>query len=188
MTGLASGFRLETQADPGLAGPMDSETDRTTEIVIRDIRPGDVPWLVARHQELYARDEGFDDSFGRLVAEILADFMAGHDATREAGWIAERGGQRLGSIFCVRLDDRTAKLRLFLLVPEARGHGLGRRLLRHCMGFARSAGYAGMQLWTHESHRAACALYRAEGWQLVDSRPVTSFGVPLVEQTWRMSF
>ncbi|MBB95367.1 MAG: GNAT family N-acetyltransferase [Rhodobacteraceae bacterium] len=154
---------------------------------VREFRAEDAPWLVDRHQALYAQDEGFDDSFGPLVAGILADFVAEHDPVRERGWIAEAGGQRLGSIFCVRVDDQVAKLRLFLLVPEARGRGLGRRLLSTCMGFARDAGYSEMRLWTHESHRAACALYRAAGWELVDSTPVHSFGVDLVEQSWQVT-
>jgi hypothetical protein len=55
------------------------------------------------------------------------------------------------------------------------------------MGFARDKGYTQMQLWTHESHRAACALYAATGWQLTDSKPVHSFGVDLVEQSWKIT-
>ncbi|MCE8524115.1 GNAT family N-acetyltransferase [Ruegeria pomeroyi] len=156
-------------------------------ITLRPFRPEDAPWLVERHGTLYAQDEGFDDSFAPLVAGILDDFIANHDPDCEQGWIAEADGQRLGSIFCVRLDETTAKLRLFLLVPEARGQGLGRRLIDTCMGFARSKGYVQMQLWTHESHRAACALYAATGWQLVDSKPVHSFGVDLVEQSWKIT-
>ena len=155
--------------------------------VLRAFRADDAPWLVEQHQALYARDEGFDETFGPLVASILDDFIADHDPERERGWIAEVDGQRLGSIFCVAQSARTAKLRLFLLLPEARGKGLGKRLLMACMGFARDAGYDEMVLWTHESHRAACALYRAFGWELVDSKDVVSFGVPLVEQSWRIS-
>jgi hypothetical protein len=45
-----------------------------------------------------------------------------------------------------------------------------------------------MQLWTHESHRAACALYAQNGWQLVSSKPVRSFGCDLVEQSWEIAF
>ncbi|MCV2891378.1 GNAT family N-acetyltransferase [Ruegeria aquimaris] len=156
-------------------------------VTLRPFRADDTLWLVERHGTLYAEAEGFDDSFAPLVAEILGAFIADHDPTCERGWIAEEAGQRLGSIFCVRLDETTAKLRLFLLVPEARGRGLGRRLLDTCMGFARDKGYTQMQLWTHESHRAACALYAATGWQLTDSKPVHSFGVDLVEQTWKIT-
>ncbi len=157
-----------------------------TDVSLRRFRPADAPWLVAQHGIHYARAEGFDDSFGRLVGDILAEFVARHDPDCERGWIAWRGDERLGSIFCVRQGPATAKLRLFLLVPQARGQGLGKRMLATCMGFARAAGYRDMQLWTHESHRAACALYAASGWQLVDSRPVRSFGVDLVEQSWRV--
>ena len=155
-------------------------------VTLRDFVRSDAPWLVEQHGTQYAEAEGFDDSFGPLVQSILEGFIADHDPARERGWIAMRDGQRLGSIFCVRLTDRCAKLRLFLLVPEARGMGLGKRLLARCMSFARDAGYREMQLWTHESHKAACALYAAAGWQLTESKPVHSFGQDLVEQSWRV--
>lgn len=156
------------------------------DILIRQFRADDTPWLVEQHGRLYQRDEGFDDTFAPLVERILMDFNASHDPSRERGWIAEREGARIGSIFCVTLDDHTAKLRLFLLLPEVRGQGLGKRMLHTCMAFARSAGYREMALWTHESHRAACALYRASGWQLTGSRNVHSFGRDLVEQSWKI--
>ncbi|MDX1743275.1 MAG: GNAT family N-acetyltransferase [Ruegeria sp.] len=155
-------------------------------VQIRSFYAADASWLVKQHGTLYARAEGFDATFGALVGQILDDFVSDHDPSCERGWIAEHEGQRLGSIFCVKLDEQTAKLRLFLLVPEARRQGLGQRLLDTCTGFARGAGYAEMQLWTHESHRAACALYRANGWQLLGSKPVHSFGVDLVEQSWKI--
>lgn len=157
-----------------------------SDVTIRRFEAADAPWLVDQHAVLYSRDEGFDDTFGPLVASILEAFVAGHDPDRERGWIAEQDGNRLGSIFCVGLTETTAKLRLFLLTPDARGKGLGKRLLRQCMDFARAAGYHDMQLWTHESHKAACALYAASGWALVSSKPVHSFGVDLVEQSWRI--
>ncbi|MBD3662542.1 GNAT family N-acetyltransferase [Sulfitobacter aestuariivivens] len=158
------------------------------DIEIKSFTAADRDWLVAQHEVLYARDEGFDGTFGPLVAGILDEFLATNDPACEAGWIAWDGERRLGSIFCVRLDEATAKLRLLLLVPEARGKGLGLRLLRQCMGFAKDRGYEGMQLWTHQEHRAAGALYAKNGWECVDERPVTSFGKHLIEQTWVISF
>jgi GNAT superfamily N-acetyltransferase len=83
-------------------------------------------------------------------------------------------------------EPDTAKLRLFLLEPRARGIGLGRLLLETCTGFARGAGYRRMTLWTHESHRAACALYAKAGFACTRSEPVRSFGVDLVEQEWSL--
>ena len=156
------------------------------QVTIRDFTGDDADWLVRQHRHFYARDEGFDDSFGDLVEDIIADFLKTHDTTRERGWIAEENGVPLGSIFCVRLGETRAKLRLFLLTPAARGKGLGRQMLSHCMDFARRSGFTEMVLWTHESHRAACALYASTGWQLLDRKPVRSFGVELVEQSWRI--
>jgi GNAT superfamily N-acetyltransferase len=159
-----------------------------SDVTLRPFHPDDTDWLVEPHGVHYAQAEGFDDTFGPLVRAILEAFNAGHDPGCEQGWIAMAGDLRLGSIFCVRQDEVTAKLRLFLLAPEARGRGLGRQLLYGCMEFAKRAGYGGMQLWTHESHKAACALYLRTGWTLTQSRPVHSFGQDLVEQTWIYRF
>ncbi|MEO0863114.1 MAG: GNAT family N-acetyltransferase [Pseudomonadota bacterium] len=155
-----------------------------TAVNRRRFEAADVDWLVVQHGALYAREYGFDDTFAPLVRSILEAFVANHDPACERGWIVQRGDVRLGSIFCVRLDDSTAKLRLFLLVPEARGLGLGRKLLDTCMGFARTAGYSRMQLWTHAEHEAACALYVRAGWRMTDSRAIHSFGQDLEEQRW----
>jgi GNAT superfamily N-acetyltransferase len=156
------------------------------DIAIRTVTRDDIPWIVERHAALYAQADGFDASFGQLVRQILDDWFPRHDPARERGFLALSGGQRIGTIFCVRLDDRTAKLRLFLLEPVARGRGLGRLLLAECMGFARVAGYTRMTLWTHESHTAACRLYRATGFACISSTPVRSFGRDLVEQHWQI--
>ena len=180
MGATASAVRLEKQGGLGPWCGMDT-------VSIREFRSTDRDWLVAQHGEIYAQAEGFDDSFGVLVGQIIDAFLAEADPQAERGWIAQQGETRLGSIFCVRLDAQTAKLRLFLLVPEARGTGLAQRMLDTCMGFARQQGYTDMQLWTHESHRAAGKLYARNGWVLDSSTPVVSFGQPLIEQAWKIT-
>ncbi len=156
-------------------------------IDLRDIGIGDAGWLIQHHGELYAAEEGFDWTFEPLVAEILVGFLRNRDPACERAWIAWRGDQRLGSIFCVKgAEPGQAKLRLFLLTPESRGLGLGKRLLATCIAYARDKGYREIVLWTHASHKAACALYEKAGFDLIDSRAVTSFGQPLIEQTWKL--
>ena len=152
-----------------------------SKIEIRPFTPDDRDWVVAAHADIYAREAGFDESFGVLVGEIVDAFIAEHDPDCEQGWIAWDGDVRLGSIFCVRVDALTAKLRLFQLSAAARGHGLGRRLLEACTGFARAQGYREMFLSTHRSHEAACALYLRNGWREVEERPVHHYGQPLIE-------
>lgn len=153
---------------------------------IRPFTAQDADWLVAQHADHYARVEGFDATFGELVARIIAEFLVGHDPAREQGWIIHDGDTRLGSIFCVALNETTAKLRLFYLVPEARGTGAGQALLDQCRSFARGAGYVQLTLWTHESHKAAGRIYKRNGFTRVAARPVHSFGVDLVEETWEI--
>ncbi|MEQ9258573.1 MAG: GNAT family N-acetyltransferase [Roseovarius sp.] len=158
-----------------------------TASTIRRFEPADASWVISRHAQLYAEEAGFDASFGAVVRDVVESFVANHDPACERGWIAERGGQPKGSIFCCKTDACTAKLRLFLLEPEMRGHGLGARLLETCLGFAREAGYARLRLATHESHLAACALYARRGFTLLSARPVRNYGQDLVEQSWEIA-
>lgn len=153
-------------------------------VSLRGLRPGDAGWIVARHGALYAADEGYDATFEALVAELLAAFLRRHDPARERGWIAERAGTPLGSIFCVRDSDEVARLRLFLVEKSERGTGLAQRMLDTCMDFARGSGYRRITLWTHESHRAAGRLYARNGFRLTATKPARSFGQDTVEQEW----
>ena len=153
-------------------------------ILLRDFTADDADWVIARHAALYAAEEGYDATFKTLVAEIVAGFLRAHDPAREQGWIAVRGGSRLGSIFVVRDEDIVAKLRLVLLEPEARGTGLARHMLDTAMGFAHVAGYTKMRLWTHESHTAAGRLYARAGFRLMSSTPARAFGQDVVDQIW----
>lgn len=155
-------------------------------VELRTLEAADVAWLTRAHGRLYACDEGFDESFEMLVGQVLARFVADHDPARERGFIAQREGERLGSILCAREDEVTARLRLFLLLPEARGQGLGRWMLGKWLGFARQSGNRRMVLSTHRSHAPACALYAGTGWRLLGSRPVISFGVALEEMQWQI--
>ncbi len=154
------------------------------DVKLRRFAPEDAPWIARRHGVLYRASDGFDDTFEPLVASILAAFVKDHDPERERGWVAQKGTQTLGTIFCVDQGDNVAKLRLFYLEPEARGQGIGSQLLCTCVNFAQDAGYSEMQLWTHESHKAACALYAKSGFRLVSAKPVHSFGQDLMEQAW----
>ena len=156
-------------------------------ITLSDLGIGDAGWIIARHAELYAAEEGYDATFEALVAEILATYIRHHDPACERAWIARRGAERLGCIFCVRVDDEVGKLRLFLVEPAARGTGLGKRLLRECMAWAKAQGYRRMVLWTHASHRAAIALYAAHGFVMTSETALHDFGQDVIDQTWEIA-
>jgi len=156
--------------------------------MIRDLGvPGDLGWVVMAHGEQYAAEFGWDASFEALVARIVADYAADHDPAREGAWIAERGGRRVGCVFCVRRDDDTAQLRILLVTPEGRGLGLGRELVDRTVAFARAAGYRRLMLWTNEPLAAARRIYLERGFRLVDEEPHHSFGVDLVGQNYALA-
>ena len=150
-------------------------------------KPGDLGWVIQAHGEVYAQEYGWDASFETLVAQIATEYAASHDPAREAAWIAEADGERAGCIFCVAdpEDAATAKLRLLLTLPSARGLGLGGALVDTCMEFARQAGYPRLLLWTNDVLTAARRLYLARGFTLIDSAPHRSFGADLTGQTYQ---
>ncbi len=155
-------------------------------IRFRDPRPGDMGRVVQLHGELYAKEFGYDTTFEALVAEIVADFVRDFKPKLERCWIAEMGGEVVGSVFLVRKSRTVSKLRLLIIHPKARGQGLGRRLTRACIRFARAAGYRKMALWTQSHLAAARAIYQAEGFRRVSSEKHRSFGKRLVAEVWEL--
>lgn len=153
-------------------------------VLLRPPRPGDYGWIIARHGAIYAQEYGWDITFEGLVAGLVSDFVKSHDPARERCWIADLGGEPVGSVFCTRKDDETAKLRMLIVDEKARGHGVGSLLVDACMDFARTAGYRQMTLWTNDVLTAARKLYAARGWTMVGAEPVHAFGQPMVSETW----
>lgn len=157
------------------------------DVVLREPVPGDLGWIVQRNAVLYADEYGWDSSYEALVARIVADFAEDHDPRRERVWIAEVGGRAVGCVMCVRdAAPDTARLRLLLVEPDARGLGIGDRLVGAVVGFARDAGYRWLVLWTNDVLSAARRLYQRHGFVLTAERPHHSFGRDLVGQDWRL--
>ena len=163
-------------------------------MTLRPLTGGDLGWVLYRHATVYAAEFGWDATFEELCARIIAEYTTLHDADpdRTAGWIAEVDGVPAGSVFCVpdsESPDResTARLRLLLVEPWARGLGLGATLVGQCLQFAREVGYADITLWTYDQLAAARKVYRAAGFSLTSEHPDDAFGHRMMSQTWSRS-
>ena len=157
-----------------------------SDVTIRhDLRPGDMGRVIAMHGVLYAEEYGFDHGFEAYVAETVAEFGTLARPGRDRLWVAELDGRLVGSIAILGRDDGAAQLRWFLVDPETRGQGLGRRLIDESLAFCRAAGYRSVYLWTVTGLDAAARLYVAAGFRKTETKPpALLWGVHLAEERY----
>lgn len=151
-----------------------------------DVRAGDLGAIVRLHGVTYAREHGFDARFEAYVAGALAEFVA-RGSDRERLFLADRAGEIVGCSAIVAAGPGVAQFRWFLVAPEARGAGLGRRLLDEALDFARASGYDTVTLWTVNALEAATRLHRAAGFVKVEEKPGSDWGVPVLEERYELA-
>ena len=154
--------------------------------IIREHRPGDMGWVVSRHGALYAEEFGWDITFEAYVADTTARFIREFNPKRERCWIAERNGRNVGCVFLFDKSDNVAQLRMLIVDPEARGLGIGHRLVDECIRFARQCRYSKMLLWTIDILSAARKIYRQAGFKLIESTKTRAFGHDHFDEWWEL--
>jgi len=166
---------------------LDKNLKFSEPFFIRSHQPGDMGWVTHRHGVLYSQEYGWDELFEALVAGIVSDFITDFKPYRECCFIAEMGGEIVGSVFCVQASETVAQLRLLLVEPKARGMGSGSRLVQECILFARRARYETLRLWTNSCLLEAPHIYEKHGFKLVPQEPHHSFGHDLTGETWELA-
>ncbi|HOI82492.1 MAG TPA: helix-turn-helix domain-containing GNAT family N-acetyltransferase [Synergistales bacterium] len=155
------------------------------EISIRTHRIGDLGYIIYRHAVLYQEEYGL----GPVFEDYLLEGFLAFSRSEQPGtiWIAEDGDQIVGSIAIAGIDSETAQLRWFLIEPEYRGVGLGRRLMTVAMDHCRDKGYRKVFLWTFSDLHAARHLYKEYGFQITEEHPNDSWKPGIVEERWDIS-
>jgi DNA-binding MarR family transcriptional regulator/N-acetylglutamate synthase-like GNAT family acetyltransferase len=169
-----------------LLGDVEPSGAEGPVIALRAPEPGDLGWVIQRHGELYAEEYGWNADFEHLVARIVGEFAA-TESPGQRCWIATLDGRRAGCVFLVPASREVARLRLLLVEPWARGHGIGNQLVTTCVEAAREGGYRTLTLWTNDVLVAARRLYERAGFRLVKNERHRSFGKALVGQNWELA-
>jgi DNA-binding MarR family transcriptional regulator/GNAT superfamily N-acetyltransferase len=173
-----------------LLGASDANGPRgAASYLLRSPTIADYGWIIQSHGEVYAREYGWGPRFLSLVARVVADYVDQFDPALERCWIAERHGSNVGSVFVAKDPTRpgVAKLRMLLVLPSARGLGIGKRLVDECTRFARDAGYHTLSLWTNSVLTTARQIYTDAGYVLVREEIHDTFGKPLRAETWELT-
>jgi DNA-binding MarR family transcriptional regulator/GNAT superfamily N-acetyltransferase len=183
---LLAAMRVITEALGQQPPPAGDGGRAERAVTLRPLRGGDLGWILQRHGTLYAAEFGWNASFEGFCAQITGEYATLRETCpgQTEGWIAEVDGVPAGSVCCVPGGGATARLRLLLVEPWARGLGLGARLVGQCLDFARQAGYQDIVLLTYGQLAAARRVYQAAGFTLGSEHPEEAFGLPLTAQSW----
>ena len=168
---------------------LQSEGEAMPPFVFRPPRAGDLGWIIYRHGTVIAEEFGWDARFEYMIADILAEFARNYDPARERALVVEHDGVVVGSIFLVREDDTTAKLRVLYVEPHMRGYGLGKKLVEKAVNEARKIGYQRVVLWTNRGLDRARGIYESLGFTLIEESPhqeFTSSKMETVGQLWSL--
>lgn len=155
------------------------------DVVLSGYVAGALGRVVEMHARYYHAEWGFGRFFESEVAGGLAAFLDRYDEAKDLFLVARIGDRIVGSIVIDAGgpdEPDGARLRWFIVAPEARGRGAGKRLMTAAMDFARQAGLGRVHLWTFAGLDAAARLYEAAGFELVEARDDDRWGKTVTEQ------
>jgi ribosomal protein S18 acetylase RimI-like enzyme len=151
------------------------------DITIRTaLEPGDIGTIIQMHGSMYRDEYHYGVQFEVYVAEGLCEFYRNYDETKDRVWLAEHKGHIVGFLLLMHRDE-AAQLRYFLIDPEYRGIGLGKKLMELFVEFL---GARDCYLWTTSELKEAAGLYRRFGFVLTEEKASAAFGKEVMEQKY----
>jgi peptidyl-dipeptidase Dcp len=160
---------------------------RLEEITIRNqLQPGDIGYIIYLHGTLYKTEYNYGIEFESYVAKGLHEFVEQYNPDRDYVWVCEHVDQIIGFMLLMHREGSSAQLRFFILKPEYRGIGIGKKLMNEFLRCMENKKYNHAFLWTTHEQEAAAYLYRKAGFILTQEKNSTAFGKPLIEQRYEL--
>ena len=149
-----------------------------------NLQSGDLGYVIYLHGKLYKEEYNYGIEFESYVAFGLHKFYHQYDPMKDRVWIAEHKNKIIGFLLLMHRENNTAQLRYFLIEPEYRGIGLGKKMMNLFMEFLRDFNYQSAYLWTTHELTTAASLYIRHGFKLTEEKLTNSFGKTLKEQRY----
>lgn len=160
---------------------------KLSDIQIRTVlKPGDVGAVIQLHGWLYNKEYGYGIAFETYVAQGFYEFYKNYDVRKDGVWICGHQGRLIGFLLLMHRENNTAQLRYFILLPEYRGLGLGKKLLDLFMARLKEKNYSSAYLWTTNEQVKAASLYTKYGFVLVEEKPSAAFEKEVTEQKYSL--
>lgn len=143
----------------------------TSTVLIREIRQEDNA-EVARVVRKVLVEMGVPKVGSAYADEALNDMYKNYDVPRAVYFLIEDDGQILGCAGIAQLDNyegNVCELQKMYLLPEARGRGLGKKMMKVCLDRARLYGYEQVYIETMPYMKAAQKLYQKSGFEYIDA-------------------
>jgi len=148
------------------------------------LQPGDIGYMVYMHGIFHYKECGYGLAFEGYVAQGLNEFLQKYNPGKERVWICEHNNKIIGSLLLMDRGSGTAQLRYFILEPEYRGIGLGKKLMELFLDFLKDKNYLQCYLWTTSELKAAGELYKKYGFELSEEKESNEFDKQVTEQRY----
>lgn len=157
------------------------------EIRIRsNLQHGDVGKLIHLHGWIYAEECGYNHIFEGYVCQTFADFFKNYKPDVDRFWFAENGDEMVGAIAILGHSERAAQLRWFILHPEHRGGGIGKRMLEEALEYSKKQGFQRVFLETTSDQKTAIAMYTKAGFKKIREHAQRAWGIEHIEETYEL--
>lgn len=159
---------------------------RPDDIMCRnELRPGDLGYVAYLHGQIYAKECGYGLGFEAYVLQGLQEFACQYDPKKDKVWVCEHDNHIVGFLLGAHRPD-SLQLRYFILLPEYRGLGLGKKLMTEFLAFMKHSHYTRAYLWTTNEQHAATSLYTRHGFRLIEEKHSATFDKQLTERKYEL--